>query len=776
MNGLVRQPVLTTVYIFPKLMRSVMKIPGCVVLLLVLVCSAFGQNLYFPKASFSDSATLAKSLPSLAKRLIEEYREADSTTYYDNLIRLQIIAGEYSKVETSVDAFARLSEPDTTWRKEVGFHYRVFARTMSMLKQNRGDSFAQIYGEVFTQLYRSLPDLTVEEVEWGYFGYDLTPVRKSLADRIAKQKSAAGDSIAPKDAMALCRNFCTLVTHDRSRATATKLLKAFEHEKYVIDDSVLLTMPGGATVSLTVARKRNVILPQPVALMYNIYSGPDHWIAKESAARGYVGVVANTRGKRLSRNEVEPYEHDGEDAYTIIDWISKQSWCNDSVGMYGGSYLGFAQWSTAKHLHPALKTIVPLVSVGAGIDFPQQNGIFGTYCLSWIHYVTDTKNPVRQNEQKWDSVFAAWYRSGRSFRALDSLEGRPNAIFQRWLDHPSYDEYWQHMTPQQEEFAKINIPVLTISGYWDDDQLGALYYYKQHHQWNKNPNHYLLMGPYDHGGAQGNPQENLYGYQIDSVAHVFISEVVYQWLDHVLKHANLPPILSDKVNFEVMGANEWRHVSSINKMCNDTLTLYLSNTSGESGYKLVPSKPETAGYIVQTVDLKDRRTIVPKGHAIDAFEFLVDTVLHTGTQLTFVSDPVQEATTIAGSFTASILAAINKKDFDIVIDLYEQRPDGKYFALNDNIQRASYAKDRSTRHLLQPNKVENIQLNNTFLTCVQLPKGSRIIALVGVNNHPQWQINYGSGKDVSEESIADAHEPLKVKWYNTSTIKIPIMK
>jgi predicted acyl esterase len=147
-----------------------------------------------------------------------------------------------------------------------------------------------------------------------------------------------------------------------------------------------------------------------------------------------------------------------------------------------------------------------------------------------------------------------------------------------------------------------------------------------------------------------------------------------------------------------------------------------------------------------------------------------------GSQLKFVSDPVQEVTTIAGSWTASIMAEINKKDFDIVIDLYEQRPDGKYFALNENIQRVSYAQDRSTRHLLQPNKIENIQLNNNFMTSLRLPKGSRIIALVGVNNHPQWQINYGTGKDVSDESISDAKEPLIVKWFNHSMLKIPISK
>ena len=168
--------------------------------------------------------------------------------------------------------------------------------------------------------------------------------------------------------------------------------------------------------------------------MYNIYAGYDFDDCKEAINNGYIGVVANTRGKRLSPDSIEPMEHDAHDAYYIIDWISKQPWCNGKVGMYGGSYLGFAQWASVKYLHPALKTILPQVPVGAGIDFPMQNGIFLSYTLRWLHYVMDTKltdyNGFR-NARKWDSLFGNWFKKGSSFRSLDSLEGRPNYIFQR---------------------------------------------------------------------------------------------------------------------------------------------------------------------------------------------------------------------------------------------------------------------------------------------------------------------------------------------------------
>ena len=83
-------------------------------------------------------------------------------------------------------------------------------------------------------------------------------------------------------------------------------------------------------------------------------------------------------------------------------------------------------------------------------------------------------------------------------------------------------------------------------------------------------------------------------------------------------------------------------------------------------------------------------------------------------------------------------------------------------ALNENLQRASYAENRAKRQLLQGNKIAQINLTNTFVTSRQLQKGSKIIVLLGINKNPSWQINYGTGKDVSKETIADAKEPFLI--------------
>jgi uncharacterized protein len=72
--------------------------------------------------------------------------------------------------------------------------------------------------------------------------------------------------------------------------------------------------------------------------------------ARETAAHGYPAVIGFSRGKYKSTGPVVPFEKDGDDARTLINWITQQPWSDGRVGMYGGSYTEFTQWAAAKRL------------------------------------------------------------------------------------------------------------------------------------------------------------------------------------------------------------------------------------------------------------------------------------------------------------------------------------------------------------------------------------------------------------------------------------------
>ena len=557
-----------------------------------------------------------------------------------------------------------------------------------------------------------------------------------------------------------------------------KLLSSSEtggHVNFLIQDSVLIRTRDGAVISAKIISKKNNTLPLPVIFTFTIYPRQfDHQESQYWAANGYVAVKAYTRGKYLSPQEAEPFEHDANDAYDVIDWISKQPWCNGKIGMFGGSYVGFTQWAALKKIHPALKTIVPMVAVGPGVDVIYRNGVFSSISFKWLHMASNAQRNTALkfgNQEKWDSVYSVWYKSGRSYRSLDTIAGAPNKIFQHWLQHPSYDLFYRRMIPYKEEFGKINIPILTITGYFDGDQLGALHYFSEHYRYNKNPEHYLLIGPYDHDGAQRKQVSPVQGYSLDPAAFISLDELTLEWFNYILKNSSKPALLKDKINFQVIGTNQWRHVSSMNGMNNDTLTFYLSNTSKEKHLTLSAKSGKKNNYSNYVVDLKERK---PEDNKRDVM--LLNNSLNDKGYLTFVSDPLTESMSVNGRIFSDLRCIINKKDLDIELEVYELMPDGKYFLLSWYVGRASYAKDREKRQLLTPGKGEIIPIRQAEFTSKQLAKGSRLVVLLGILKNREYQVNYGTGKDVSDETIADGKIPLEVKWLSDSWIKIPVYR
>lgn len=522
----------------------------------------------------------------------------------------------------------------------------------------------------------------------------------------------------------------------------------------------------GVDIYSIVGRKRADVGPLPVVLFYTTYyqDKGDEFFVKLAADRGYVGVVAYARGIKTDMKNYAPYEHEGTDVYDIIDWISKQPWSNGSVGMYSGSYTGYSQWATAKNLHPALKTIVPQVAVMPGYDMPMENNVQLNLGLYWPNDNVYKNAPIRR------SLPFEWFEQGVSFRGMDKLAGVPNSVFQKWLDHPAYDNYWRSMVPTPEEYAKINIPVLTTTGYYDGSQIGAMQYFRLHNKFNKKANHYLVIGPYDHLGGQRNAAKNLMGYAIDPVADVSMRSLAFDWLDHILKGKAKPALLKDKVNYQVMGANEWRHAPSLDKAKNGTLRLYLSD--GRSGDKyLLSEKPQKKAALNHQVDLKDREN--QNNYFTPAIVF---DALDSSNGLVFETQSFDNEFLVTGSFSGELFATINKRDIDVSLALYELTADGKYFFLTRYLGRASYAKDDSNRHLLEPGKKESIPFSNTRFVSKRISKGSRLVILLNINKHPFEIINYGSGKEVADETIADAGDPLKIKWHGDSSISIPVWK
>src|SRR6202035_3736036 len=96
------------------------------------------------------------------------------------------------------------------------------------------------------------------------------------------------------------------------------------------------------------------------------------------------------------------------------------------------------------------------------------------------------------------------------------------------------------------------------------------------------------------------------GEPIDPAAHIDIESLRYQWFDYIFKGAQKPAILGDRVSYEVMGANEWRHAPSIQAMHDELLTFRLDTANDGAFHRLTQSESAADASVLQTVDLADR--------------------------------------------------------------------------------------------------------------------------------------------------------------------------
>ncbi len=744
--------------------------PLTLLIFVLIVQYTNGQELKIEKAALSDIVSVANEMQKLAINMQQQSKTGVLKIAANDRFRIELLAGDY---EASIHTIESLRKNSALNNGHPNFMpYELFAKA-KIMQSEYGETFGAAYKAVFSAYIAKCNDEQAYTAKIVFTTYDAVAQFKNAFE--TNYNKISGSTLTPDQALVLLKSYFLFRVYTLTEAIVFRQLEEDEHSRYILREEVIVSPQDGAELSVITARKKNAE-PMPAILLFTIYTDASNYDqAVLAASKGYVGVVANSRGKRLSKDAVDPLKHEYKDVYAVIDWISKQDWSNHKVGMYGGSYDGFTQWACMKEkVHPALKTIIPSVSIAPGVNYPMENNVFFNFPYKWIQYATSNKyldEAANSDYKMWNDLENKWFVSGKAFNKMDSLEGTSRPLFQEWISHPSFDSYWQNMIPYQYDFSHIDIPILTTTGYYDDSQGGAIYYYSEHLKYNPKADHYLLIGPYDHWGAQFASDANLRGYQIDDTAQVNIRQgLAYDWFDYIFKGGEKPSILKDKVNFQVMGDNTWLSKPNLTEMSNDSLVFYLGTTKADNHYELM-NEPEAGTSAILDIDLSDRTKMYNEDYY--PWPIIKDSInLNDG--LVFMGKPLKSEAIMSGSFAGDLYVTINKLDFDFSVNLFELTADGKYFQLSNYIGRASYAKNSEERELVIPNKLTHIRFDNTHIICKKIPKGSRLVAIINGNKNASAQINYGTGKDVSSESIVDAQVPLTLKIMAGSKIFIPV--
>jgi predicted acyl esterase len=183
------------------------------------------------------------------------------------------------------------------------------------------------------------------------------------------------------------------------------------------------------------------------------------FLAGHVISRGYAFVPQDVRGRFRSEGDPVAFVNEVPDGYDTIEWITRQSWSNGAVGMWGDSYYGFTQWAAVAAAHPALKAIVPRVTI-ADID----RWLEGVTPLYGAHYLAEFWSDHHTHEFAVD-----WSHRplAEVFDAVFEAIGRRSASFDYVLDR-SRGGARTELFPDGHPFAALHIPTLHGVGWFDN--------------------------------------------------------------------------------------------------------------------------------------------------------------------------------------------------------------------------------------------------------------------------------------------------------------------
>lgn len=549
---------------------------------------------------------------------------------------------------------------------------------------------------------------------------------------------------------------------------------------YDIQMSRMIPMRDGVQLEAWIFRPSHLEGKAPAVLeltQYDIDGGRDQDF-KTFVQRGYVFVQVEVRGRGRSGGEKSDNIglQVGRDGHDAVEWIAAQPWSDGHVFMYGGSFVGMTQWHTAAQLPPHLSGIAPYVPIYPGWDVPNSNGIPQAWSAVIMGYVSGrTLNDDFIRSDYWQKKMLEHYARQLPFRTLDEdigiaqddwwmedSRGRKLSFMKMWLDHVGDEAFNLAGEPRPAEFARMNFPVFTATGFFDDDQPGALHYYRRFLRYaspKEAADILLVIGPWDHLGTQ-HPEKTIEGLSIPDAAVLDMNKLHADWYDWVLGRGPRPALLRDRVSYYMMGANEWRYAHSLDGASSGrNLTLYLEDSAGtprdlfHSG-SLATSQPG-AEPPARMVD--DPRTLPELAVA----QYEADEDLHSvfrayeNDALVFHSAPLPQSVEVAGHMRLNLTVQSDAPDFDLWAQIQMIAADGSAVTLGQDVRRARFRDGFFKQELLQPHQVVTIPFSFNWMAW-RIPAGARIRLVLMPLNSPDYQKNYNTGGRIGYEDPGNA--------------------
>ena len=491
-----------------------------------------------------------------------------------------------------------------------------------------------------------------------------------------------------------------------------------------------------------------VVLRTPYSRGANL-KNPNGWL--RLIDKGYALVTVDVRGRNDSDGEWIPFVNDVDDAYQVIEWVAEQFWSNNKIGMVGVSYDALTQWWTAAGKPPHLTCIVPL-SVGAAYS-PRAMGDTGIpmqYLIWWFNFVNG-KTVQYPGAPSWENGI-----SHLPLRTLDKHFGLSSSAWQKYVAD-EVESGSKDASLSDEDFSRIDIPVLIGMGWWDDQTTLSTWMALQ--QAKSAADCRLLIGAWDHAGNLA-PRPVIGGVDVsasmmDTVAYI------EQFLATHLKGEKNDLSTSPRCRVFDIGKKIWECTSHWPSPQAVPTPLYLSSEGDARGLnsngKLSTKVPKHSG---QDTYIYDPNQPARDMCNLDRFAWsdppLDHRYLHRrGDILLYDTAALEKPLALSGRIILRAYISSDRPDTDLYVGINDIHPDGRaigLFATNEPKgglrlrYRNGTEAENLIRHQVYEVEVAGPWLHHTFRV------GHRLRITVSSNDFPFSTRNAGSGLHWAEDT------------------------
>jgi len=511
----------------------------------------------------------------------------------------------------------------------------------------------------------------------------------------------------------------------------------------------------------------------------------------KAAARGYIVVIQDVRGRYTSEGEWYPFLHESADGYETVEWAAALPGSNGKVGMFSGSYVGATQMLAAIAHPPHLAGICPVVTASNYHDgWTYQGGAFEQWFNeSWTSGLA--QNTLTREVQKDTNAvpgtarlpLAGYPLFNFSELRISDLTASLAPYFLDWLAHPNYDDYWKRWSIE-DHYADITVPVLSIAAWYDIFQGGSIRNYmglKEHAASEAaRKGQHLLVTIGGHAGSGRKIGDADFG---EAAAEYDENEITLNWYDYLFKGVQ-NEFAQKPVKIFVMGVNQWRQEDDW-PLARAHSTKYFLHSQGAANSLRGNGTLSSAAPAAES---PDHYVYDPANPAPTIGGPLCCDGAHLGPGprdqrpvearddvLVYSTPAFSKDVEVTGPISVEIYAQSSAVDTDFTGKLVDVGPDGFARNLTEGIIRARYRNSQEKPEMLNPGQVYKFTLDLWSTSNVFL-KGHSLRLEISSSNFPRFDrnLNTGAEPEFADKSVS-ATNTIYHDAQHPSALMVPVV-